>query len=371
MIVDLTRVLSGPYCTLLLADLGARVIKVESAGGDESRAFTPFHEGQSAYFASFNRGKESIALDLKSTADRAILERLLDRADVLVDNFRPGVMDRLGFGRDVIGARWPRLIQASISGFGQHGPDAGRAAFDLVMQAMGGIMHLTGAENGPPARAGSSFVDIGTGMFAAIGILAALHDRQNTGKGRFVDIAMLDSSIAMLEHALVRAQLSPPVARTGSRFPTSCPADIYRTADGWLVIAASSQDRFEAAMRALGLAWTIDDSRFKETTARVEHQAELKVEIEAVLTSSETSHWESLLSKVGVPCGPLRSMDDLLRDEQLEFRDMLPRWRGIKVAGNPIKVSGYPELGSSPEPPVLDGDREALLTELGFPPQDL
>ena len=369
IVIDLTRVLSGPYCTLLMADLGARVIKVESANGDESRAFGPFHAGHSAYFASFNRGKESIALDLKSPPDRATFERLLDRADILVDNFRPGVMQRLGFGWDAVEARWPRLIQASISGFGQHGPDAGRAAFDLVMQAMGGIMHLTGAENGPPARAGSSFVDIGTGMFATIGILAALHDRQNTGKGRFVDIAMLDSSVAMLEHALVRAQLSPPVARTGSRFPTSSPADIYRTADGWLVIAASSQERFEAAMRALRLEFLIEDPRFKEASARVAHHEELKVEIEAVLAGNATAYWEAALSQAGVPVGPLRSIDDLLEDSQLEVRNMLLRWRGIKVSGNPVKVSGYPTPLNSPEPPLLDADRESLLREFRSAPE--
>jgi CoA:oxalate CoA-transferase len=366
VVIDLTRVLSGPYCTLLLADLGARVIKVESLAGDDSRQFGPFHDGQSAYFASFNRGKESIALDLKSPTDRTIFERLLDRADILVDNFRPGVMARLGFGTETIAQRWPRVIHAGISGFGQDGPDAHRAAFDLVLQGMGGLMHLTGAEGGGPARAGSSFVDIGTGMFAAVGILAALHERGTTGKGRFVDIAMLDSTVAILEHALVRAQLTPPVERTGARFPTSCPSDAYRTRDGWLVIACATQDRFEVAMRLLGLEALIIDRRFAELSDRLANNAALKVEIEAVLAGGDTAVWDSKLADAGVPCGPLRSPDDLLADPQLGVRNMLLSWNGIKVAGNPVKIPGYPESGLSPSAPSLDGDRAALLAELGL-----
>jgi CoA:oxalate CoA-transferase len=366
LVVDLTRVLSGPYCTLLLADLGARVIKVESPAGDDSRQFGPFHDGQSAYFASFNRGKESIALDLKSPSDRPIFERLLERADVLVDNFRPGVMARLGFDRPIIETRWPRLIHAGISGFGQSGPDVHRAAFDLVLQGMGGLMHLTGAEGGAPARAGSSFVDIGTGMFAAVGILAALHARGATGQGRFVDVAMLDSTVAMLEHALVRSQLTPPVERTGARFPTSCPSDAYRTRDGWLIIACASQERFETAMKLLGLEALIADPRFAELSDRIAHNAELKIAIEAVLAGDDTTVWDRKLAQAGIPCGPLRSPDDLLSDPQLGLRNMLLSWNGLKLAGNPIKIAGRDEAGMPVEVPALNGNRAALLAELGF-----
>jgi CoA:oxalate CoA-transferase len=367
VVIDLTRVLSGPYCTLLLSDLGARVIKVESpGGGDDSRRFAPFHDGESAYFAAFNRGKESIALDLKSPADREVLDRMLDTADVIIDNFRPGVMERLGLGRETLEQRWPRLIQASISGFGQAGPEAGRTAYDLVMQGMGGVMAVTGAEGGGPARAGTSLVDIGTGMFTAIGILAAVNERAASGRGRFVDIAMLDCTVAMLEHALLRAQLSPPVVRTGSRFATHCPSDAYRTRDGALIVAAGNEAHFRLAMSALGLDHLVADPRFVDIPTRVTNNVALKAEMEAVMQTRDTAHWDAALSAAGVPCGPLREVAELLEDPTLQLRGMLPQWRGLKVAGCPINISGYAKAEASPDPPALDQDRAAVLAGLGL-----
>jgi CoA:oxalate CoA-transferase len=220
LVIDLSRVLSGPYCSLLLADLGARVIKIEPpGGGDDSRRFAPLVAGRSAYFAAVNRGKESLALDLKQLADRAIFERLLDRADVLLDNFRPGVLGRLGYASDTLERRWPKLIHASISGFGQNGPDSGRSAYDLMIQAMGGIMSITGAEDGGPARVGTSIVDIAAGLFAAVGVLAALQDRGPSGRGRFVDIAMLDCQVAhwRAPRSEIRRDGSAPASRPSRR----------------------------------------------------------------------------------------------------------------------------------------------------------
>jgi len=204
-VIDLSRVLAGPYATMVLADLGARVIKVERPdGGDDARAYGPFINGHSAYFASINRGKQSIALDLKSPQDRVIFEALLEKADVLIDNYRPGVMARLGYGWEGLAARYPRLIHAATSGFGQTGPDSQKAAYDMVVQAMGGIMSVTGHPGGPPTRVGTSVGDITAGLFTVIGIMAALHDRDRTGKGQFVDVAMLDGQIAILENAIAR-----------------------------------------------------------------------------------------------------------------------------------------------------------------------
>jgi CoA:oxalate CoA-transferase len=365
-VLDLTRVLSGPFCTMMLADLGARVIKVEPPGGDDGRHFPPAAASGSAYFAAFNRGKQSIVLDLAGAADRRIFEALLGRADVLVENYRPGVMAKLGYGAAVLEARWPALVRASISGFGQTGPDRGRMAYDLIIQAMGGVMGLTGAEGGGPARVGTSLVDIGTGMFAASGILAALYERRATGRGRAVDVAMQDSMVAMLEHALPRAQLGDTPRRLGARFPTVAPADAFATADGAIVIAAPLQRQFIAAMQALGLAPLIEDPRFAEPAARVANQAALKVAIEAVLTTRPTAHWDAALAAANVPCGPVRDMAALLADPQLAARNMLLECDGLRYAGNPIKLSGMAE--PDPATPALDGARAALLAELGLEP---
>jgi CoA:oxalate CoA-transferase len=373
-VVDLTRVLSGPFCTLMLADLGARVIKIEQPGtGDDSRALPPFHpDGGSTFFAAANRGKESIALDLKQPADRVIFEALLDRADILVDNFRPGVMDRLGYAAETIAARWPGLVHGSVSGFGQTGPDRGRPAYDLIIQGMSGIMHLTGGEGGPPARVGTSLIDLGSGMFACIGILAALSEQRRTGKGRRVDVAMQDSQVAMLEHALMRSQLGLSTARTGARFPTTAPADAFRTRDGFLVIAATRQDVFRRMSDAIGLPHLTKHPLFAELADRVTNQAALKAEIEAMLITDDTAVWDAKLLAVGVPCGALRTIEDLLEDEQLRERNML-RFNGdeavsdgIRYAGNPIKVSGMADPERGTMPPVLDADRAKILAELGL-----
>jgi CoA:oxalate CoA-transferase len=362
-VVDLTRVLSGPYCTLVLADLGADVIKVEPPGGDDSRRSPPLVNGVSAYFAAFNRGKRSIVLDLKIPADKATFDALLDRADVLAENYRPGVMAKLGYGPDVIAQRWPRLIHASISGFGQSGPAAARPAYDLIIQAMGGIMSLTGAEDGGPARVGTSLVDLGSGLFAALGILAALQQRHRTGRGAHIDIAMLDSLVALLEHALLRAQAGDTPHRTGARFPTAAPADAFRTADGWIVIGTTNQAQYAAAMTAVGRPDLIADSRFAAPADRLARQAALKIEIEQALAAKDTASWDAVLINAGVACGPVRGVADLLTDPQLQHRGLFVEAAGLKTAGNPIKVTGQETMRATPAP-ALDGDRAAILASL-------
>src|SRR6266850_998881 len=239
-IIDLSRILAGPYCTLLLAELGARVIKVEPPQrGDDARQYGPFKNGKSAYFISVNRGKESIALDLKSPAGREIFERLLDKADALVENFRPGTMEKLGYGWDALHERFPRLIYAAVSGFGHTGPLSPRPAYDMVVQAMGGVMSITGHPGGPPTRVGTSIGDVTAGLFGAIGVLAALHERATTGLGRWVDVAMLDSQVAILENAIARYAATGEVpGPLGARHPSIAPFAAFKTLDKPIVIAA-------------------------------------------------------------------------------------------------------------------------------------
>jgi len=371
LVIDLSRVLAGPYATMVLADLGARVIKVERPdGGDDARAYGPFIKGQSAYFASINRGKQSIALDLKAPADRVIFEALLARADVLVDNYRPGVMARLGYGWDGLHARFPRLIHAATSGFGQTGPDSQKAAYDMVVQAMGGIMSVTGHPGGPPTRVGTSIGDITAGLFTVIGITAALHDRAKTGVGQFVDVAMLDGQIAILENAIARfAATGQSPGPLGARHPSITPFAAYQCADAPIVIAAGNDQLFAAMCAALGLPG--DDPRFAGNDARTSNADALATVIEAVLQTKPVAHWLAALNAAGVPCGPLNSIGQALANPQVRSRHMvvetaLPDGTPLIAAGNPVKLSAHPDSAHRPPAPALDGDRATILQELGL-----
>ncbi len=367
VVVDLSRVLSGPFCTMMLRDLGARVIKIEDpAGGDEARHFLPQGpQGQSAYFAAFNRGKASIAPDLKATADLAILESLLARADVLVENFRPGVLDRLGLGWERLHRDYPRLVLASISGFGQTGPYRQRAAYDVVVQAMSGMMSLTGHPGGPPTRAGTSIGDLGAALFACNGIQAALLQRARTGEGCHVDVAMLEAQIALLEGAVAHtwAHGEPP-GPTGARHPGSAPFDAFRAADGYLVIAAGSDHLFARLAKLLGRPQWVEDPRFRERALRVRHHADLKQAIESVLAGQPVDHWLAHLEEEGIPAGPLNDVGRMMADPQVQSRGVLPEIEGgggQRAAVTPIRLStqGYP--AQLPPAPSLDEQREAIL----------
>jgi CoA:oxalate CoA-transferase len=367
-ILDLTHVLAGPFATHTLGDLGARVIKVERPGtGDDTRSFPPFVEGESAYFATLNAGKQSIALDLKAADDRAILERLLARADVLVENYRPGAMDRLGYGWEALSKRFPRLIYAAVSGFGQTGPDAAKPAYDMVVQARGGVMSITGEAGGPPVRVGASIGDIVAGMFLTQGVLAALYDRERTGKGAMVDVAMLDSQLAIMEHAIaITTATGVPPGRTGARHPTITPFATFRAADGFVVIAAGNDALFARLCAVLGLALA-DDPRFATNAARCDNHALLKRLIEAVTLGETVDHWVAALERAGLPTGRVQDMAEVLRDPQLLARNMVqpvaPRdgGPGFFAPGNPIKLSNLPEMTGRAPAPALDGDRQAIL----------
>ncbi|MCX7287838.1 MAG: CoA transferase [Rhodobacterales bacterium] len=373
-ILDLTHVLAGPFASHTLQDLGARVIKVEHPDtGDDTRAFPPFKDGQSAYFATLNAGKQSIALNLKAEDDRLILDRLVARADVLIENFRPGVMDRLGFGWNALSHRHPRLIYAAVSGYGQTGPDADKPAYDMVVQARGGVMSITGETSGPPVRVGASIGDIVAGMFLTQGILAALYDRERTGKGAMVDVAMLDSQLAIQEHsvALTTATGTPP-GRTGARHPTITPFSTYRTADGFVVIAAGNDAMFVRLCTALGLG-IAGDPRFATNAARCENHALLKRLIESVTLGATMDHWIAALEGAGLPTARVQNMAEVLRDPQILARNMVlpvvPRPGGpaFTATGNPVKMSTLPEATSRAAAPALDGDRQAILDWLDGP----
>jgi CoA:oxalate CoA-transferase len=370
-IVDLTHVLAGPYCSMTLADLGARVIKLERPGsGDDTRSFPPFIAGESAYFAALNAGKASISLDLKADDDRAIFERLLARADVVLENYRPGVMERLGYGYDNLHAKHPRLIYGAVSGFGHTGPDAAKPAYDMVVQARGGVMSITGEEGGPPVRVGASIGDIVAGMFLAQGVLAALYDREKTGLGAKIDIAMLDAQLAIQEHsvAITTATGTPP-GRTGARHPTITPFSTYRAADGFFVIAAGNDAMFATLCTALNLPLATDP-RFATNAARCDHHALLKRLIEAVTLGAPAAHWIATLEAAHLPTGRVQDMGQVLQDPQLLARHMVlpvaanPGGPSFTAAGNPIKMSTLDEITARAPAPRLDGDRAAILAWL-------
>lgn len=367
-VVDLSRVLAGPYCTMVLADLGARVIKVEARGtGDDSRHYGPFVHGKSAYFMSLNRGKESIALDLKAGEDRAVFERLLERADVLVENFRAGTMDRLGLGWEVLHKRHPRLIYAAVSGFGRTGPYSARPAYDIIVQAMGGIMSLTGQPGSPPARVGASIGDIVAALFLATGINAALYHRERSGEGTLIDVAMLDAQVAILENAIARYTATGAVpGPLGARHPSITPFDAFGAADGYLVIAAGNDQLFARLCAVLDRADLASNPLFASNDLRTQHQAALKDELESALRLRSVSDWLQVFEEAGIPCGPINTVDKVLADPQVSARNMVvttddPVAGRLTMAGDPIKFSAFPDPATRPPAPELDGDRERIL----------
>jgi crotonobetainyl-CoA:carnitine CoA-transferase CaiB-like acyl-CoA transferase len=372
-VLDLTRVLSGPYCTMLLADMGARVIKVEQPGrGDDTRAWgPPFLAGESAYFLSVNRNKESLTLDFAAPAGRDVLARLIDRADVLVENFRPGTLARRGFDYASLATAHPRLIHASISGYGQTGPRAHEPGYDAVLQGESGLMSITGPADGDPHRLGVAIVDIATGMFAAQGILLALLARHATGRGQHVEVSMLDTATALLTYqaGIVFATGRSP-GRLGNRHPSIAPYDTFTTADGTLVLAVGNDDQWQRFCRVAGLDALAADPRFLTNSGRVEQYQALEPEIARVLRTRTRAAWTEALVAAGVPAGPVRGVDEALADPQLPARAMIERLPHatagvVDLLGLPVKLSGTPGAVRS-APPTLGEHTDRLLEELGF-----
>jgi crotonobetainyl-CoA:carnitine CoA-transferase CaiB-like acyl-CoA transferase len=374
-VLDLTRVLSGPYCTMMLADMGARVIKVEQPGkGDDTRAWgPPFLEGESAYFLSVNRNKESITLDFKQPAGREVLERLLDKADVLVENFRPGTLDKLGLDYRALSSRLPRLVYCSISGFGHTGPRRQEPGYDAVMQAEGGLMSITGSGDGPPFRLGVAIADIVSGMFAAQGVTAALFARERSGRGQAVDIAMLDSVVALLTYqaGIYFATKKAPV-RMGNRHPTIVPYETFTASDGDFVLAVGNDELWRKFCRVAGLP---EEDRFATNRQRVTLYAELKPIVEARLRTNTRAHWITGLTEAGVPCGAVRDLQEVFDDPQVAARDMMAELEHIKagilqVTGTPLKFSDTPG-GVRTAPPTLGQHTDTILGNLGYSTGDI
>lgn len=347
-VLDLTRVLAGPFCTMVLADLGAEVVKVERPdGGDDARTYGPFlRSGQSAYFASVNRGKKSIVLDLKNEAGREALLRLANQADVLVENFRPGTMASLGIGSELLRLRNPRLIYVSTTGFGRTGPDASEPAYDVIVQARSGLMALTGRPGEEPVRVGASISDILAGLYAAIAVAAALHERGRSGRGADIDLAMLDCSASVLENAFARYAVSGDVpGPLGTRHPSIAPFQAFRASDKSLVIAAGNDRLWATLCSVLGCPELVADPRFATNRSRAANLDDLEHCVNERLAARPAVEWLGLLRAAGVPCAPIQDVAGVLADRQLDARGMWHRLVDrdgfeLTTAGTPFTIDG-------------------------------
>lgn len=372
-VLDLTRVLSGPYCTMLLGDMGARVIKIEQPGrGDDTRAWgPPFVEGESTYFLSINRNKESVTLDFKTPRGRELLDQLIGGADILVENFRPGTLARLGLDYPSLRQRHPRLIYCSISGFGQDGPRSAQPGYDAVMQAEGGLMSVTGDTGGPPFRLGVAIADLTAGLLAANGVALALYSRERTGSGQFVDVAMFDAVISLLSYqasSWLNASQAP--ARMGNRHPQIAPYDVFEAADGEFFLAVGNDEQFARLCRVAGLEALAGDARFSTNPARVVNYPQLRDRLAVALRERTRDEWIAALMSGGVPCGAVRDVPGVLADPQVAARAMVAAVEHaaaglVKVLGVPLKLSGTPGSVRS-APPVLGQHTDAVLRGLGL-----
>ncbi len=370
LVVDLTRVLVGPYCTMMLSDLGARVIKIEAPEiGDDSRKFGPFINDYSAYFMSLNRGKESIALNLKKPEDKKIFESIVSKADILVENFKPGTLEKWGLGWKELSKKYPKLIYASASGFGQTGPLKELPAYDMVVQGMGGLMSVTGQPNSEPTRVGTSIGDITAGLFTTIGINAALYDREKTGKGMYIDVSMLDCQIAILENAIARYLSKNEIPKPmGSRHPSIAPFEAFKTKDSHIIIAAGNDKLFENLCNFLKIPEISKDTKFITNSKRSENMDELKIILENKLKEKKTSEWVKGMEELKIPCGPIFNIKEAVENPQIKERNMIVKSfhkvvGEFRTAGNPIKMSSYNDDSTRGDIPDLDEHRDKIIKE--------
>ncbi|SDP89470.1 Crotonobetainyl-CoA:carnitine CoA-transferase CaiB [Phyllobacterium sp. YR620] len=370
-VLDLSRVLAGPYCTALLADLGAEVIKLEPPAGDDYRHVGPFSHGESALFTLNNRGKRSIVLDLKVPEDQALAQMLAEQVDVVVENFRPGVAERLGLGAAALRAANPQLIYCSISGFGQEGPFKDLPAYDLIVQAMSGLMASTGEEGGGPLKTGESIADLLAGLFASWSIMAALVQRNSTGQGATLDVAMYDALFSVLttSHALhLYAGLLPQ--RVGNRHPLSTPFGCFATSDGQVVITVLNPRQFSALAQLVGAPGAVDDPRFVTDASRTEHEPALKALIENWSRKLTTEEAIAALSAAGLPAAPIWDIAQAISNEHSAARGLVsllqhPVLGEAPTVGQPVRFDGEKPVAAASAPP-LGGDRETILREFGL-----
>src|SRR6516162_3129066 len=357
-VVDLSRILSGPVCTMLLADMGAQVIKVEPPPlGDDSRQWgPPFIGGISTYFLSVNRNKKSLGLNLKTADGRRILWKLIERADVLIENFRPGVLDKLGFGYEAVHTANPRTVYCSVSGFGQTGPYRDRPGYDVIAQGESGMMDLTGYPDGPPAKLGASLADIVAGLYACNGICLALLARHKTGKGQHVDVGLLDGMVSTLTyHALIYLTTGRSPKRAGTRHPSIVPYESFEAKDGFVNIAVTNQKQWENFCRVLGFAGLATDPRFESMKGRLANYSELRQIIDRVVSGMTRDEVMNALSEVGIPAGPINTVGEILEDPHMHAREMVvelthPDYGPFKALGIPIKLSDTPGVVENAPP---------------------
>lgn len=372
-VLDMSRTLAGPYCTMLLGDQGAEVIKIEQPGkGDESRRFTPpTWNGESCYYLSSNRNKRSVTVNLKSEKGKEIIYKLAKEADVLVENYRTGTMDKLGFGYEKMKEMNPKLVYCSISGFGRTGPEKNRAGYDLLLQGFGGLMSVTGEPDRGPSKAGMSIVDLSTGLFAVYGILTALFAAQKTGKGQFVDVSLLDGQISLLNYlATGYLATGKPAGRMGAAHPSIVPYQAFRAKDMNIILAVANDGLWVKCCEAFGWNDLLEDSRFQKNIDRVAHRNEIVSIISERLITMESKAIFEKMDKAGVPCGPIHTIDQIVNHPQVAAREMMieiehPIVKNLKVPGFPIKLSETPAKVRY-HPPLLGEHTEEVLQELGY-----
>lgn len=379
-ILDLTWVLSGPYASMVMCDLGAEVIKLERPPrGDVARTTLPVKNGESGYFFSINRGKKSMSIDLTKDEGKELFLRLVEKVDVVMENFTPGSMDKLGLGYETLRQRNRRLIYAATSGFGQTGPDRLRPALDIVVQGMGGVMSITGHPGGPPARPGLSLGDIAGGMFTAIGVLSALHERERSGQGQMVDVSMLDCQVAILENAFMRyfvtGEIPGPI---GTRHPAATPFQAFPTKDGYIVLAVSwgVENQWELFCAIVERPELINDPRFDTPHARTANHAELEPLLNDALMQRTTAEWIREFDEIGLPCGPLNNIPQAAALPQIEAREMLvevdhPQIGKIPLANTPVKLSRTPGGIKGTSPSLGQHTDETLHSLLGLSDEEI
>ncbi len=368
VVIDLSRVLAGPYCTMMLGDMGATVIKIEQPGkGDDTRHFgPPYVAGESAYYLGLNRNKRSITLDFNNPEHEKRLFELVSTATVLVENFRPGMLERQGLGYETLRALNPGLIYCSISGYGHDGPYAMRPGYDFVAQAESGIMSVTGEVEGEPQRVGSPVADVSAGLYACMSILAALHVREKTGKGQHIDISLLEAAVSLLSNVSSNYLISGEEAeRYGNGHPNIVPYQAFHTQDGYIVVSCGNDRLYQTLCRLLGREDLATDPRFATNPQRVRNREELVPILQEQFLQRETGDWLTTLRAAGIPCGPINTVSQVFSDPHLQARGFIwecehPTAGTIKLSGSPIRLSETPTRLYK-APPLLGEDNDTLL----------